>query len=313
MEKLQIPLSVPKHQLKAYRKNWQLATGKSGRLLLFAGDQKLEHLNDDFFGKGISPEDANPRHLFEIASAIKTGVFAAHLGLIARYGADFKKVNYVVKLNGRTNLLDDKDELQSPAWHSVEEIHDFAKQSGLKIAGVGYTVYLGGRHETEMIKEAARICYDAHQFGMLAIIWVYPRGSKIKNEDGPHLIAGGAGVASALGADFVKVKYPYKNLKDADKFFEVTEAAGDCGVICVGGSKMSTKELFAALTRQATQGTRGVALGRNLHQRPLREAWALVAALEGFLQGKLSEKDALLVAEGKKLKKKGKGKLLFFF
>ena len=311
-----IPLSVPKNKVSEYKKNWQRATGKSGKLLLFAGDQKLEHLNDDFVGAGISPEDKNPRHLFEIAKNIKTGVFATHLGLIARYGAEFRNINYVVKLNGRTNLFDDKDELTSPAWYSVAEIANFAKQSGLKIAGVGYTVYLGGENETGMIKEAARICLEAHQNGLLAIIWMYPRSSKIKNEDNPHLIAGGAGVASALGADFVKTKYPYKNQKDAKKFDEVVEAAGNCGIICVGSSKMGIKELFAALSIQAKAGTRGLAIGRNLHQRSLKEATLIVEALEGFFQGKYSEKEAVMIAEGKKVKaknKKGKGKLLFFF
>ncbi|MCX6795121.1 MAG: aldolase [Candidatus Falkowbacteria bacterium] len=314
MKKSQVPLSVPKNKISEYRKNWQLATRKSGKLLLFAGDQKLEHLNDDFFGPGISPEDKNPRHLFEIASHLKTGVFASHLGLIARYGEEFKKINYVVKLNGRTNLFENKDSLVSPAWHSVEDVCDFAKQSGLRISGVGYTIYLGGENETVMIKEAAKICLESHQNGILAIIWIYPRGSKIKNEDDPHLIAGAAGVASALGADFVKVKYPYKNQKDADKFSEVTEAAGNCGVICVGGAKMSNKALFSALAKQAKQGTRGVALGRNLHQRPLKEATALLEALEGFIQGDYTEKEALMVSEGKKVKKKkGKSKILFFF
>lgn len=309
-----IPLSVPKNKLSEYKKNWQRAAGKSGKLFLFAGDQKLEHLNDDFIGAGISPEDKNPRHLFEIAKNIKTGVFATHLGLIARYGAEFKNINYVVKLNGRTNLFDDKDELTSPAWHSVGEVVNFTKQSGLKITGVGYTVYLGGEKETEMIKEAARICFEAHQNGLLAIIWMYPRNSKIKNEDNPHLIAGGAGVAAALGADFVKTKYPYKNKKDAEKFNEVVEAAGNCGVICVGGSKMNTKELFSALNTQAKSGTRGVAVGRNLHQRSLKEAALIVEGLEGFLQGKYTEKEALAIAEGKKIKaKKSKSKLLFFF
>lgn len=311
-----IPLSVPKNKLSEYKKNWQRAAGKSGKLFLFAGDQKLEHLNDDFVGAGISPEDKNPRHLFEIAKNIKTGVFATHLGLIARYGAEFKNINYVVKLNGRTNLFDDKDELTSPAWYQVGEIINFAKQSGLKITGVGYTVYLGGEKETEMIKEAARICLEAHQNGLLAIIWMYPRNSRIKNEDNPHLIAGGAGVAAALGADFVKTKYPYKNQKDASKFSEVTEAAGNCGVICVGGSKMTTKQLFTSLSAQAKQGTRGLAVGRNLHQRSVKEAAQIIEGMEGFLQGKYSEKEALSIAEGKKVKAqkgKGKSKLLFFF
>jgi len=44
-------------------------TGGVGRLMLFAGDQKAEHLNDDFFGPGIDPQDSDPEHLFRIAGA----------------------------------------------------------------------------------------------------------------------------------------------------------------------------------------------------------------------------------------------------
>lgn len=314
MDKLQIPLTVPKNKASEYRRHYHLATGRTGKLLLFAGDQKLEHLNDDFFGTGISTEDHNPHHLFEIAKNLKFGVFASHLGLIARYGSEFKHVNYVVKLNGRTNLYDNKDELESPAWHSVEDVVSFSKQSNLKIVGIGYTIYLGGRHETDMIKEAAEICFKAHQNGLLAIIWAYPRNSKIKNDELTHLIAGAAGVATAIGADFVKVKYPYKNSKEAAKFSEVVEAAGNCGVICVGGSKMSTKELITAVARQNKQGVKGLAVGRNLHQRSLKEASSLIAGLEGLIQGYYNEKEALAIAEGKKInQKKGRNKLLFFF
>jgi fructose-bisphosphate aldolase/6-deoxy-5-ketofructose 1-phosphate synthase len=74
-------------------------TKGSGRLMLFAGDQKVEHLNNDFYGEGIHPDDADPEHLFRIAAEAKIGVFATQLGLIARYGMDYPHVPYLVKLN----------------------------------------------------------------------------------------------------------------------------------------------------------------------------------------------------------------------
>ena len=73
--------------------------------MLFAGDQKAEHLNDDFFGRGIGPQDNDPEHLFRIASQANIGVFAAQLGLIARFGMDYPNVPYLVKLNSKTNLV----------------------------------------------------------------------------------------------------------------------------------------------------------------------------------------------------------------
>ena len=45
------PLDVPKKASQTYIKNYLKMTRGSGRLMLFAGDQKAEHLNDDFFGQ----------------------------------------------------------------------------------------------------------------------------------------------------------------------------------------------------------------------------------------------------------------------
>jgi len=73
MHKLFIPLDVPKSKHKEYFKNYNLATHGTGRLFLFAGDQKVEHLNDDFVGKNLPVETADPEHLFKIASQAKIG------------------------------------------------------------------------------------------------------------------------------------------------------------------------------------------------------------------------------------------------
>lgn len=301
MSEIKIPLSVPTSKQREYRKNFSLATAGSDSLLLFAGDQKVEHLNTDFFGPGITPEDASPEHLFQIAAAAPIGVFATHLGLIAHYGANYPKVPYLVKLNGRTNLFSDLEEINSPAWLSVAEVVEFKKQSNLKILGVGYTVYLGGENETLMLKEAAKIVREAHQQGLLAIIWMYPRGKNIKEED-IDIIAGGAGVAAALGADFVKVKYPYnKKAKTIDDFKRVSLAAGRTRVICVGGGKQDAKELIKYTWQQKhLANCHGLAIGRNLHQRPLKEAISLATALALIINHDASLEEALAVYSGQK-------------
>ena len=54
--------------------------------MLFACDQKFEHLNDDFFGKNIAhADDAEPEHLFRIGSQGVIGILAGQRGLIAQY------------------------------------------------------------------------------------------------------------------------------------------------------------------------------------------------------------------------------------
>jgi fructose-bisphosphate aldolase/6-deoxy-5-ketofructose 1-phosphate synthase len=303
MTNFKIPLSVPNDKKSEYRKNYENLTNGSGRLLLIAGDQKVEHLNADFFGSGIAPEDNNPEHLFQIASASRGGVLAVHFGLIARYGQDYRKIPYIVKLNGRTNLGAGEEKNSCKIWWKVEDIVKFKKQSGLKIVGIGYTLYLGGQFEAEMLAAAARAIYEAHQAGLTAVIWMYPRGKNVKEED-IHTIAGGAGVAAALDADFVKLKYPY-NLKDrkatAEKFQEATIAAGRTKVICVGGAKRPVKELLDYLETQIKiAGTAGLAMGRNLHQRSLEESTRLSAALGAIIFRGWDAKEALAIYADKK-------------
>ena len=46
-----IHLDVQKTVQKTYFKNYMKLTRESGKLMLFAGDQKVEHLNDDFYGE----------------------------------------------------------------------------------------------------------------------------------------------------------------------------------------------------------------------------------------------------------------------
>ncbi|NCU39337.1 aldolase [Candidatus Falkowbacteria bacterium] len=301
MKKITPPLSVPLNKIKEFKKNWQLLTANSDNLFLIAGDQKIEHLNDDFYGSQIAKEDNNPRHLFNIANNSKGGALATHLGLISQYGQEFSNLTYIVKINGKTNIgPNDEKNSSQPLW-SVAEVCNFKKNSGLKIAAIGYTVYLGHKYEAEMLKQAAEAIYQAHQNGLVAILWMYPRGKGVKEED-IHTIAGGAGVAASLGADFVKIKYPYqaKNKKKAAlDFKEAVVAAGKTRVICVGGSKQPAKDLLSFLEQQLTTGTHGLAIGRNLHQRSETEAYRLAQAISAMILKKANLKDALAIYQNK--------------
>jgi fructose-bisphosphate aldolase/6-deoxy-5-ketofructose 1-phosphate synthase len=280
-EEIIVPLDIPKNMQKKYIENYQKITVGSGNLFLFAGDQKVEHLNDDFFGEGIHIDNSDPEHLFRIASKAKIGVFATQLGLISRYGMSYQKVPYLVKLNSKTNLVktDQKDPL-SIGLIDVKQVVEFQSNSGLKIFGVGYTVYLGSEYEHQMLREAAHIIHEAHQHGLIVVLWIYPRGKAVKGERDPHLIAGAAGVAACLGADFVKVNYPRSEGKDSKEIFkEAIKAAGRTKVICAGGSSTDVKKFLQTLHNQIAVGAAGNATGRNIHQKSLDEAIRMCNAI----------------------------------
>ena len=94
---VKVPLDVPYERRQSYIRNFNIMTHETGRLALFAGDQKIEHMNDDFYGPNIPIDDSSPEHLFKIAQNAKIGAFASQIGLIARYGVDYPKIPYVIK------------------------------------------------------------------------------------------------------------------------------------------------------------------------------------------------------------------------
>jgi len=271
-----LPADVPAKKEKEFLKNFKKATGGSGRLMLFAGDQKVEHLNNDFHGKNIPLEDNDPEHLFKIASKANIGVFATQFGLISRYGRSYKDIPYLVKLNAKTNLIpyNDKDPY-SKEWLSVQDVVEFKKQSKLQILGVGYTVYLGSEFERDMFNEAANIIHKAHQNGLLAVLWIYPKGKYVKDEHDAHLIAGAAGVGACLGADFI--------------------------VLCEGGDKVDEKAFLQELYEQIHIGkSRGNGTGRNIHQRKLKEAIKMANAIYAVTVKNATVKEAIKIIKSQK-------------
>jgi len=280
MLSISVPLTVPKAARDAYRRNYSMITRDSGHLMLFAGDQKVEHLNADFFGPGIHPDDRDPEHLFQVASKGKIGVFATQLGLISRYAIDYPEIPYLIKLNSKTNLVTtaQADPL-STQWMDMDQLIAFGEDSGLDILGVGYTIYLGSKKEAIMLREAAQLVLQAHKHGLVTVLWIYPRGEAIADENVPHLIAGATGVAAALGSDFVKVSYP-KGSSAADLFKEAVSSAGRTGVVCAGGSSTDPKAFLQRLYDQIhISGAAGNATGRNIHQKSLKEAVRMCDAI----------------------------------
>lgn len=281
-----VPADVPKEIEQIYIDNYNAITRNTGRLFLFACDQKIEHLNADFHGPDIAKQAQDPRHVFEIASAGSIGAFATHLGLIARYGKEYATINYIVKLNGKTDLVPIKQQdPESIQLWSVDDVLRFKQDSGLPIRGIGYTVYLGSMYEKRMLEQAAHAVFQAHQHGLIAIIWMYPRGVNVLDDTDPELLAGAVGVAASLGADFVKIKAP-KHVVDLQK---IVTAAGNTKVICSGGVLEDSRVFLHNLYEQIhVGGVAGCAVGRNIFQKSRSEAIAFVKEIAAIVFDDLS-------------------------
>ena len=300
-----VPADVPDELIDTYVENYLNATAGTGSMNLFACDQKIEHLNDDFYGEGIPLSSNDPAHLFEIGDLSfaegTLGVLAGQLGLIAQYARDAPDLPYLVKLNSKTNLV--KTAQRDPVSMAMWDMDDVMSlvHNGINVVGIGYTVYLGSEHEHEMLTEAATFIRQAHELGMLAVVWMYPRGQAVADEKDPQLIAGAAGVAACIGADFAKVNYPrpFEGMTAPESLGIAVEAAGRTGIICSGGGSMPPMEFLQRLHDQIhVSGCRGAATGRNIHQKGTEEAVRMAAACHAIICEGASVDEALALYQG---------------
>lgn len=298
---VRVPADVSAEARETYIDNYMAATRGTGRLMLFACDQKIEHLNDDFYGDGIHIDDADPEHLFRIGSQGLCGVLAGQRGLIASYAADYPDVNYLVKMNSKTHLVKtEQDDPYSPQLHDMQAVAEL-RANGVNVVGIGYTIYIGSEYESQMMAEAGQIIAEAHSMGMLVVLWMYPRGKAVANEKDAHLIAGAAGTAAALGADFVKVNPPKGDADAAELLKQAAWASGRTGLVCAGGSTVDPETFLRQLHDQIhVGGAVGNATGRNIHQRSLDEAVRLTKAISAITLGDYSVDDATAVFNGEK-------------
>jgi class I fructose-bisphosphate aldolase len=233
---------------------------KNGRSLILAYDQGLEHgPNEDFDDRNV-----DPAFIVDIANRGGYTGLALQKGTAERYYDG--KTPLILKLNGKSVLV--KAEPISRQHCSVKH----AEELGAK--GVGYTIFLGSGRESEMVQEWGHIQEEAHERGLAAILWVYPRGTGVPTDTNPDIVAYAARAGLEFGADIVKIKYS----GDAKTFAWAVKAAGRAKVVMSGGPKTATDEAFLSQVRGVIEaGGAGLAVGRNVwqHKEPLKISEAL--------------------------------------
>ena len=237
-----------------------------GKSMLLAYDQGLEHgPSSDFNEKNVDPS-----YIMDIAAKGGFNGVVFQKGVAERFYDG--KVPLIVKLNGKSSLP--KGEPVSRQVCSVEQ----AVSLGAK--GVGYTIYLGSEHEPRMFSEFGEIQEEAHERGIPAIAWVYPRGAGIQNDTSKETVAYAARAGLELGADAVKIKYT----GDPESFSWAVKAAAGVRVFMSGGPKAPTDDDFLRQVEGVIRaGGTGLAVGRNVwqNQDPLAMAGKLRKAIFG--------------------------------
>lgn len=230
---------------------------KDGKSILLAYDQGLEHgPSVDFDERNVDP-----------AMIMDTAAKGGFNGVVFQKGVAERfydgKVPLIVKVNGKTSLP--RGEPISRQVCSVEH----AVSLGAK--GVGYTIYLGSEFEAKMLKEFGKVQEQAHDKGIAAIAWIYPRGAAVQNDTSKEIVAYAARTGLELGADAVKIKYT----GESSTFAWAVKSAAGVKVFMSGGPKAPTDEDFLGQVRGVMDaGATGLAVGRNVWQNkdPLKMA-----------------------------------------
>ena len=222
---------------------------KEGRSMLLAYDQGLEHgPSTDFNDKNV-----DPAFVMDTAAKGKFNGVVFQKGTAERFYDG--RVPLIVKVNGKTALP--KGDPISRQVCTVEH----AQSLGAK--GVGYTIYLGSQFESEMLSEFGRIQEEAHERGMAAIAWIYPRGAAVQNDTSKEIVAYAARTGLELGADAVKIKYT----GDPVSFSWAVKSAAGVRVFMSGGPKAPTDDDFLRQVKGVMEaGGTGLAVGRNVWQ-----------------------------------------------
>ena len=188
----------------------------TGKFVILPVDQGFEHGPARSFAMNTQAYD--PRYHFELAIEAGCNAYAAPLGLLEAGARDFAgEIPLILKANNHDMLYDDKD----PVPSLTASVSDALR---LGCAAIGFTIYPGSAHETEMYGQIRDLAEEAKAAGLVVVIWSYPRGSGLSKEGETAVDVCGyaAHIAAELGAHIVKVKLPtgYLEQPEAKKVYE---------------------------------------------------------------------------------------------
>lgn len=282
--------------------------GGSGYLSILPVDQGVEHSASASFC--TNPIYFDPENIIRLAIEGGCNAVATTIGTLAAVGRKYAhKVPFIAKIN-HNELLTYPDKYDQILFTSVKN----AWNTGA--IGIGATIYFGSESADRQLTEVSRAFEQAHDLGMITVLWCYLRNNNFKQEDVDyHNSADLTGQANYLGAtiqaDIIKQKLPVNNggYRELNRYGKVygkyneemyTKLAtlhpidlcryqllncfiGRAGLINSGGPSYGSEDLKAALRTAVINkraGGMGVIAGRKAFQKPFEEGIELLNAIQ---------------------------------
>jgi fructose-bisphosphate aldolase, class I len=261
----------------------------TGKLVILPVDQGFEHGPARSFA--ANPSAYDPRYHFELAIESGCNAYAAPLGFLEAGAREYAgQVPLILKVNDHDVLVDEKD----PSQALTGSVQDALR---LGCVGIGFTIYPGSSQRFEMYQQIRAYAEEAKRYGLVVIIWSYPRGSGLSKagETAVDITSYAAHIAAQLGAHIIKVKLPTDHIEQdaARKVYEkeqipITTMAervkhvvqctfdGRRIVIFSGGAAQNEEVVLEEIRAIATGGGFGSIIGRNSFQRSKPDALRLL-------------------------------------
>ena len=277
--------------------------GGTGYLSILPVDQGIEHSAAASFAP--NPEYFDPARLCDLAIEADCSAIASTYGTLASVSRKYvHRIPFIVKINHN-------DLFRYPNTYDQRMFVTAKQAADLGATGIGATIYFGSENSARQIEEVSDAFAQAHELGMVTILWCYTRNDAFKTaEKDYHVAADLTGQANHLGvtigADIIKQKQPennggYNALKfgktnpkvyselttdnpiDLTRWQVVNCYSGRIGLINSGGEAKGSDDLASAVRTAVINkraGGMGLILGRKAFQRPMNEGAALVNAVQ---------------------------------
>jgi class I fructose-bisphosphate aldolase len=202
----------------AVLRNFQtiLNTGRlagTGYVSILPVDQGIEHSAGASFAP--NPDYFDPENIVKLAIEGGCNAVASTVGVLGSVARKYAhKIPFLVKFN-HNEMLTYPNIYRQSYFGSVKQCYEMGA------IAVGATIYFGNDSAREEIKYVSQMFEEAHDYGMVTVLWCYTRNNafKVKGADGKsvdyHASADLTGQANHMGAtiqaDIIKQKLPTNN------------------------------------------------------------------------------------------------------
>ncbi len=277
----------------------------TGYLSILPVDQGIEHSG----GASFAPNPAmfDPENIVKLAFEGGCNAVASTFGVLGAVARAYAhKIPFIVKLNHNELLT-------YPNSHDQTIFGTTRQAFEMGAIAVGATIYWGSEESHRQLQEISGAFAQAHELGMLTVLWCYLRNPAFKTRTADHHTAADlTGQANHLGvtlqADIIKQKAPthtggyndselknfgkthkkvYSELSsdhpiDLTRYQVANCYMGRIGLINSGGAsgEHDLQDAVATAVINKRAGGMGLISGRKAFQKPLAEGIKLLHAIQ---------------------------------